>query len=118
MSRNITEYFTMSENGEIRDKNTHNIVMKGTNEYNNIKKAFEEKRSNKKVDHSSNLKKELKSLKKAALIKKFHEMVDPDRTENVSGLTKDEIIERIHEFASQFGGRKRRNRTRRHRKHK
>ena len=67
---------------------------------------------------SLTLKKELKSLKKAALIKKFHEMVDPDRTENVSGLTKDEIIERIHEFASQFGGRKRRNRTRRHRKHK
>ena len=57
------------------------------------------------------MEKELKSMKKAELIKKFHELIDPDHTEDVSDESKDEIIERIISTMKNFnGGRRRRNR--------
>jgi hypothetical protein len=56
------------------------------------------------------MEKELKGMKKSELIKKFHEMLDPDHTENVSRETKDEIIERIITVMKNFNGGRRRTR--------
>jgi hypothetical protein len=82
-----------------------NLIMRGTNAHKHAKKG--------KKNNSKNMEKELKSMKKSELIKKFHEMLDPDRTENVSGETKDEIIERITSAMKNFnGGRRSRRKTR------
>ena len=64
-----------------------NLIMRGTNAHKHAKKS--------KKNNSKNMEKELKSMKKSELIKKFHEMLDPDHTEDVSGETKDEIIENL-----------------------
>ena len=58
----------------------------------------------------------LKSMKKAELIKKFHELLDPDHTEDVSDETKDEIIERITSAMKNFNGGRRRRYRRKTRK--
>ena len=84
-----------------------NLIMRGTNEHKHAKKS--------KKNNSKNMEKDLKSMKKSELIKKFHELLDPDHTENVSGETKNEIIERITNAMKNFTGGKRR-RTRRLRK--
>ena len=81
-----------------------NLIMRGTDEY---KRASKGKKNN-----STNMEKELRSMKKSQLIKKFHELVDPDHTEDVSDETKDEIIERITSFMKNFNGGRRRCKTR------
>jgi hypothetical protein len=80
-----------------------NLIMRGTNAHKHAKKS--------KKNNSKNL----KSLKKSELIKKFHELIDPDHIENVSGERKDEIIERIITVMKNFNGGRRR-KTRRLRK--
>lgn len=86
-----------------------NLIMRGTNAHKHAKKS--------KKNNSKNMEKELKSMKKSELIKKFHEMLDPDHTEDVSGETKDEIIERITSAMKNFnGGRRSRRKTRKIRK--
>ena len=84
-----------------------NLIMRGTNAHKHAKKS--------KKNNSKNMEKDLKSMKKSELIKKFHELLDPDHTENVSGETKEKIIERITNAMKNFTGGKRR-RTRRLRK--
>ena len=94
-------------------ENSGNYIMHGTPAYNRALKKFIESQK----ESPKNLEKELRSLKKKELIEKFHEMVDPDRTENVSGETKYEIIERITEFMKDFsGGRRRKTRKSKTRK--
>lgn len=84
-----------------------NVIMRGTKEYETATKKHSKKRNN------NNSEKKLKGMKKSELIKKFHELVDPDHTENVSSESKDEIIERIVSFMSEFsGGRRRKCKTR------
>jgi hypothetical protein len=85
-----------------------NLIMRGTNAHKHAKKS--------KKNNSKNMEKDLKSMKKSELIKKFHELIDPDHTENVSGETKDQIIERITTVMKNFNGGGRRKRTRRLRK--
>lgn len=83
-----------------------NLIMRGTNAH---KRASKKSKKN----NSKNMEKELKGMKKSELIKKFHELVDPDHTEDVSSESKDEIIERIVSFMSEFsGGRRRKTKTR------
>ena len=79
-----------------------NLIMRGTNAHKHAKKS--------KKNNSKNMEKELKGMKKSELIKKFHEMLDPDHTENVSRETKDEIIERIITVMKNFNGGRRRTR--------
>ena len=81
-----------------------NLIMRGTNAHKHAKKG--------KKNNSKNMEKELKGMKKSEVIKKFHELIDPDRTENVSGETKDEIIERITSVMKNFNGGSRRRKTR------
>lgn len=81
-----------------------NLIMRGTKEYERALKGFLESQK----ESPKNMEKELRSLKKKELIEKFHEMIDPDRTENVSDETKDRIIERIIEFMKDFSGGRRR----------
>lgn len=83
-----------------------NLIMRGTNAHKHAKKS--------KKNNSKNMEKDLKSMKKSELIKKFHELIDPDHTENVSGETKDQIIERITTVMKNFNGGRRK--TRRSRK--
>lgn len=82
-----------------------NVIMHGTKEYERALKEYMKDKNN-----SKNVEKDLKSLKKADLIKKFHELIDPDHTEDVSDETKDEIIERIVEFIKDFSGGRRKTR--------
>jgi len=87
-----------------------NLIMRGTNAHKHASKKS-------KKNNSKNMEKELKGMKKSELIKKFHEMLDPDHTENVSGETKDEIIERITSAMKNFnGGRRSKRKTRKIRK--
>ena len=84
-----------------------NVIMRGTKEYETAAKKHSKKRNN------NNSEKKLKGMKKSELIKKFHELVDPDHTEDVSSESKDEIIERIVSFMNEFsGGRRRKSKTR------
>ena len=84
-----------------------NVIMRGTKEYETAAKKHSKKRNN------NNSEKKLKGMKKSELIKKFHELVDPDHTENVSSESKDEIIERIVSFMNEFSvGRRRKSKTR------
>ena len=84
-----------------------NVIMRGTKEYERALKEHSKK------NNSNNF----KSLKKPALIKKFHELVDPDHTEDVSSETKSEIIERITNFMKDFsGGKRNKRKTRKLRK--
>ena len=87
-----------------------NLIMRGTPEYT---RALKEHSKNKNKNNAKTMEKELKSLRKSELIKKFHEMMDPDHTEDVSSETKDEIIERIVTYIKNLsGGKRRRNKTR------
>lgn len=95
-------------NLNLYDENTGNALMKGTRDYNLALKK-------QKKESPKNTKKEFMALKKSELIKKFHELIDPDHTENVRGETKEEIIKRILEVMEGFSGGKR-NKTRKNRK--
>jgi hypothetical protein len=84
-------------------ENSGNLIMRGTNEH---KRASKKSKKNNLKNNS----KSMKSLKKSELIKKFHELIDPDHTENVSRETKDEIIERIITVMKNFNGGRRKTR--------